>query len=200
LGRERAEQLGKLDPVTLREDAEQLLERVVRDYGDVLDPVAFRPLGQQAEAALLGLRNPAIGHTAPQIAGDDVEGKSMKLSDYRGKVVLLNFGCHETCSPCRAMYPYEKSLVKRLAGEPFALLGFDVNADRKKLERATRAEGITWRSWWEQGNGPIARRWVSEALPTLYLLDRKGVIRAKYVGFPGEEVLDYAIDTLLKEH
>ena len=40
----------------------------------------------------------------------------MKLSDYRGRVVLLNFGCHETCAPCRAMYPYEKSLVKRSAG------------------------------------------------------------------------------------
>ncbi|MFI5456206.1 MAG: TlpA family protein disulfide reductase [Isosphaerales bacterium] len=200
LGRERAEQLGELDPVTLSKDAEQLLERVVHDYADVRDPVAFRPLGQQAESALLELRGPAIGQTAPEIAGDDVEGKAMKLSDYRGKVVLLNFGCHETCSPCRAMYPYEKSLVKRRAGEPFALLGFDVDADRKKLEQAMRAEGITWRSWWKNGNGPIASRWISEGLPTLYLLDPKGVIRAKYVGFPGEEVLDHAIETLLKEH
>jgi len=199
LGRESTEQLGQLDPVTLNKDAQQLLERVIHDYADVRDPIAFRPLGQQAEAALLGLRGPAIGHFAPEIVGDDVEGKPMKLSDYRGKVVLLNFGCHETCSPCRAMYPYEKSLVKRRAGEPFALLGFDVAADRKKLKQAMRAEGITWRSWCENGNGPIGRRWVFEALPTLYLLDPKGVIRAKYVGFPGEEVLDQAIETLLNE-
>ncbi len=200
LGQERAEQLLELNLQTLNKDAEQLLVRVVQDYGDELDPVAFRPLGPQAEAALRGLRGPAIGHTTPEIAGDDVDGKGMKLSDSRGKVVLLNFGCHETCSPCRAMYPYEKSLVKRRAGERFVLLGFDVSADRKKLGQAMRAEGITWRSWCENGNGPIARQWVSEALPTLYLLDPKGVIRAKYVGFPGEEVIDCAIETLLKEH
>ncbi len=71
----------------------------------------------------------------------------MKLSDYRGKVVLLNFGCHETCAPCRAMYPYERSLLKHLAGEPFALLGFDVNADARTLLSAMRAEGNTWRCW-----------------------------------------------------
>ncbi len=198
LGRERAEQLGQLDPATLNKDAEQLLERVVHDYADVRDPVVLHPLGQQAEAALLGLRGPAIGRIAPEIAGDDIDGKPMKLSDSRGKVVLLTFGCHDTCSPCRAMYPYEKSLVMRHKGEPFALLGFDIGSDRKKLEQAMKAEGMTWRSWRENGNGPIARRWVTEALPTLYLLDPKGVIRAKYAGFPGEEVLDSAIETLLR--
>jgi thiol-disulfide isomerase/thioredoxin len=123
----------------------------------------------------------------------------MKLSDYRGKVVLLNFGCHETCTPCRAMYPYEKSLVKRLGGRPFALLGFDVDAERTKLEQAMHAEQITWRSWWANGDGAVSRRWAVRGLPTLYLLDSEGVIRARYDGFPGEETLDCAIMILLKE-
>ena len=122
----------------------------------------------------------------------------MKLSDFRGKVVLLNFGCHETCAPCRAMYPYERSLSNRLASEPFALLGFDVNADAKTLSAAMRAEGNTWRSWCEQGRGSIAGRWVSGGIPLLYLIDHEGVIRAKYVGFPGKDVLDHAIEILLK--
>ena len=98
LGRERAEQLGELDPAALNKHAEQLLEGIVHDYADVPDLVAFRPLGDLAKAALLALRGPAIGRTAPEIVGDDVEAKAMKLSDYRGKVVLLNFGCHETCA------------------------------------------------------------------------------------------------------
>ena len=144
------------------------------------------------------LRGPAIGRAAPEIAGDDVDGKPMKLSDFRGKVVLLNFGCHETCAPCRAMYPYERSLSNRLVGEPFALLGFDVNADAKTLSAAMRAEGNTWRSWCEQGRGSIASRWVSGGIPLLYLIDHEGVIRARYVGFPGKDVLDHAIEKLLK--
>ena len=60
------------------------------------------------------------------------------------------------------------------------------------------AEGITWRSWYENGAGPIAGQWVSEGIPLLYLIDTEGVIRARYAGFPGTDVLDYAIDKLLK--
>ncbi len=124
----------------------------------------------------------------------------MKLSDHRGKVVLLNFGCHKTCAPCRAMYPYERALSKRLAGEPFVLLGFDVDADAKTLSTTMRAEGNTWRSWSENGSGPIAGRWVSGGIPLLYLIDKDGVVRARYVGSPGEDVLDHAIGELLKSH
>ena len=198
LGEERAGQLGGLDPSTLNADAERLLKRVVLDYADVRDPISLRPLDRQAELILQELRGPAVGRAAPEIMGDDVDGKPMKLSDFRGKVVLLNFGCHETCGPCRALYPYEKTLSKRLADEPFALLGFDVDANPKTLSEAMRAEGITWRSWYENGKGPIAGLWVSEGIPLLYLIDHEGVIHARYVFFPGKNVLDNAIEMLLK--
>ncbi len=98
LGRERAEELRGLDPLVLNEDAERLLEKVVRDYAAVTAPWATAPLGKQATSALLKLRGSSIGRIAPEIVGDDVTGKPMKLSDYRGRVVLLNFGCHETCA------------------------------------------------------------------------------------------------------
>ena len=78
-----------------------------------------------------------------EIVGDDVEAKAMKLSDYRGN------SCSSTSdatrpAPCRAMYPYEKALVRLRAGDPFALAGFDVDADRTKLQQARKVEGITW--------------------------------------------------------
>ncbi len=199
LGRDRAEQLNGFDPLQLNGDAERLLEQIVRDYADVTTPWAATPLGQQAKSALLELRGSSIGRVAPEIVGDDVEGKAMKLSDHRGKVVLLIFGCHETCAPCRAMYPYEKSLVKRLEGKPFALLGFDVDAERTKLAQAMRAEQITWRSWWAKRAGSVGGRWGVASLPTLYLIDPKGVIRARYDGFPGADTLDRAIMALLAE-
>jgi thiol-disulfide isomerase/thioredoxin len=148
---------------------------------------------------MLELQGPAIGSIAPEIVGDDVLGKPMKLSDYRGKVVLLNFGCHETCPPCRAMYPYERALVRRLGTKPFALLGFDVDVDQAKLEKAMKTEQITWRSWWASGDGSVAGRWAVGGLPTLYLIDPKGIIRARYDGFPGESALDRAIMALLAE-
>jgi len=95
------------------------------------------------------------------------------------------------------MYPHERSLVKRLEGKPFALLG--VNSDTKdRVRQAMKKENITWRSWWDGGNteGPIAKAWNVSGWPTIYVLDAKGVIRHKNVR---EQEMDKAVDALLKE-
>ena len=95
------------------------------------------------------------------------------------------------------MYPHERSLVKRLEGKPFALLG--VNSDPKdRLNQVIKKENMTWRSWWDGGNtsGPIATKWNVSGWPTIYVLDHKGVIRYKNVR---EKEMDNAVDALLSE-
>jgi len=96
------------------------------------------------------------------------------------------------------MYPHERSLVKRLADKPFALLGINSDPNRKELKKVLKKEQITWRSWWDGGSpyGPIARKWSVREWPTIYVLDAKGVIR--YWGIRGKE-LDEAVDKLLQE-
>ena len=97
------------------------------------------------------------------------------------------------------MFPHERSLVKRLAGEPFALIGVNSDADREKLKEIIEKKNITWRSFWngEKGTrGPISKRWNVTGWPTIYVLDAKGVIR--YRGVRGER-MDEAVDTLLAE-
>jgi hypothetical protein len=96
------------------------------------------------------------------------------------------------------MYPHERSLVKRLDGKPFALLGINSDKDRDKLKETLKEENITWRSWWDGGStqGPIARQWNVSGWPTIYILDHKGVIRGK--GLRGE-AMDKLVDELLAE-
>lgn len=96
------------------------------------------------------------------------------------------------------MIPHERSLVKRLEGKPFALLGINSDRDRFEIRRTCKAEQITWRSWFDGGgtSGPIASAWGVRMWPTIYLLDAKGVIRYKDVR--GED-MDQAVDTLLAE-
>ena len=87
--------------------------------------------------------------------------------------------------------------MKRLANEPFALIG--VNSDPKeKVLAALKRENITWRSYWDGGNtsGPIASRWNVRGWPTIYVLDQKGVIRYKNVR---GAAMDKAVDALLAE-
>ena len=97
------------------------------------------------------------------------------------------------------MYPHERSLVKRLEGRPFALIGVNSDADLEELRPVLEAEQITWRSFWngpEGTRGPISARWNVTGWPTIYVLDAKGIIRAK--GTRGA-ALDKIIDELLAE-
>src|SRR5437879_13242725 len=96
------------------------------------------------------------------------------------------------------MYPHERSLVKRLADKPFALIGINSDSDRDELKKVLEKENITWRSWWDGGStsGPIATTWNVHGWPTIYVLDSKGVIRDKNVR---GEAMDKVVDKLLKE-
>ena len=96
------------------------------------------------------------------------------------------------------MYPHERSLVKRLAGKPFALLGINSDRDREVLKKVMEKENITWRSWWDGGStsGPIATAWNVRGWPTIYVLDGDGRIRYKNVR---GAAMDKAVDTLLAE-
>jgi hypothetical protein len=78
----------------LEKDAEQLFERVVKEYGDVKKELRKTTLGKLAEPELFELRNLSIGKTVPDIEADDLDGKAFKLSEYRGKVVMLDFWGH----------------------------------------------------------------------------------------------------------
>jgi hypothetical protein len=96
------------------------------------------------------------------------------------------------------MYPHERSLVQRLANEPFALLGINSDPDRETLKEVMEQEQITWRSWWDGGStgGPIATQWNVSGWPTIYVLDHEGVIRFKNIR---GETMDKAVDKLLEE-
>jgi len=97
------------------------------------------------------------------------------------------------------MYPHERSLVKRLAGEPFALIGVNSDKDLEKLQDVLVEENITWRSFWngpDGTGGPISTRWNVHGWPTIYVLDHEGKIRFKDVR---GEAMDKAVDELLAE-
>jgi hypothetical protein len=99
------------------------------------------------------------------------------------------------------MYPHERSLVKRLEGKPFVLLGVNSDTDRTELKKVMEKEKITWRSFWNGGStsGRISSRWAIQGWPTLFLIDEKGVIRQKYLGSPGEKTLDEELDKMIAE-
>ena len=188
-------QLKNTDTAQMGRKTEELFARIQKDHA----LIAYKKttLGRAADAELFELRRLAVGKTAPDIEGEDTDGKRLKLSDYRGKVVVLVFW-GTWCPHCRGMYPQERALVKRFEGQPFALVGVNSDDDREKLKPVLAKERITWRSFWDGGNsdGPIATRWNIQGWPAVYVLDANGVIRFKHVR---DEMLDLAVNELMKE-
>jgi hypothetical protein len=94
-GKEVVAVLKKADASALEKEAEELLERVTKDkaYADTTIPFGDDTikLGKLAARELFEMRHLQPGKVAPDIAGEDIDGKPMKLSDFRGNVVLLDF-------------------------------------------------------------------------------------------------------------
>ena len=142
-----------------------------------------------SEQELNDLRGPrGIGRTAPEIEGHDFDGKPFKLSDYRGRVIVLSFSGH-WCGPCRLMHPHEQALVERFAEEPFALLEVNSDDDKDSVQRRMSEKNLTWRCCWDRStSGPISEAWDIREWPVFYVIDSSGVIRHKAVGAPGSEL------------
>jgi peroxiredoxin len=137
-------------------------------------------LGQVTEGRLDDWHNLAVGKTAPEIKGVDVQGKPLALSDYRGKVVALVFW-GTWCGPCMRNIPREKALAERMKGRPFAMLGVDVRDEITAARKVIESQGITWRNWHDgdSSEGPIAQLYHVRGYPTVYVIDAKGQIRSK---------------------
>jgi thiol-disulfide isomerase/thioredoxin len=185
------------DSARLAAEAEKLFEMVQAKFPEV-DGLEGT-LGAQAKSDLYDLRNLAVGKTVPEIEGEDIGGKKFKLSDYRGKVVLVDFWGH-WCGPCRAAYPHNRELVKRYESKPFVLLGVNSDRDKETIRKAMAEEENSWRYWFDGGkSGPIAKKFNVQGWPTFFLIDHKGVIRLRSVGAPDHAELDKALEELLAE-
>lgn len=199
IGPERVRQLRELRPEDLRREAETLYEQVIREYGDLRPIETFPPLGEQARGDLYKLRHLEPGCTVPEIEGKDLDGRPMRLSDFRGKVILISFWA-TWCAPCMSMVPAEKALLERMRGRPFVIVGVNGDEDASRAKEVVARKGINWRSFWEEGGpkGGTALRWGASVWPTIYLIDAKGVIRESSEGLRGAD-LDQAAASLVAE-
>lgn len=187
-----------------RNQAKALFEEVANKYADCDVPQEHRirqvqrTLGGEAKKELFELTRLSVGCEAPEIIGQDLEGRDLRLSDYRGKVVLLSFWA-SWCGPCMQMIDREKPLAERLAGKPFVMLGVNGDSSLKDATNAAGKKKVSWRSFWsgtEGPNGPIPDLWNVRYWPTQYLLDQHGVIRAKQGDL---KYIEKVIDRLLAE-
>ena len=127
---------------------------------------------------------------------DEDYTRPINLSDYKGKVVLLDFWA-TWCPPCRRILPHEKELVKRLEGKPFVMIGISADHTLAELKEFDSSEQLPWRNFWDADHNMLGK-WKVKAFPTMIVLDHEGKEVRRIVGADKDE-LDEAIDEALKK-
>lgn len=136
----------------------------------------------------------AEGDLAPNFALEDMDGSTWRLSELRGKVVLLNFWA-TWCGPCRQEMPHLEKLHRMFSEEGLVLLG--VNEESlSQVREYLDEEGITFPNL-HTPDGQVFRQYGVNALPTSLIVDRHGRVHKRIRGFPGERVLTRALEESL---
>ena len=143
---------------------------------------------------------PKEGFLAPQFALNDLSGNLVRLGDFKGKVVLLNFWA-SWCAPCRREIPSLERLYEMRKDRGFEIVA--VNSERASASQIASFADANRMSFPILLNpqGDVSGNYWVRAIPTSFLLDKKGVIRWKIVGgreWDGPDVLT-TIDQLLGE-
>lgn len=134
---------------------------------------------------------------APDFTAQElITGKTIKLSDYRGKIVFLNFW-GSWCPPCRAEMPSFEEVYEEY-GDQIVIIGVGINDSKGNLISFAKSVGVTYPIVWDR-TSEIARHYRIRSLPTTYRIDQKGQIRGVAQGGLQKEQLVKAIEALLAE-
>lgn len=124
----------------------------------------------------------AVGMNAPDFSLPDLQGKNQRLSDYRGKVIFLNFWA-TWCKPCKEEMPSMQVLWDNLKKEDFVMLAVSMDRVTTKKEIPPFVENmkltfpILTDSW-----GQTDKRYKLMGVPETYIIDQNGVLREKVIG------------------
>ena len=138
---------------------------------------------------------PYDGASLPDFTLSDMQGKAHSLSDYKGKVVMLNFWA-TYCGPCIKEMPSMQRLKQKMAGKPFAILAIDMAEEKADVEAFFEKHKIKVDfSILIDPEGEVVEQWMISAVPTTFILDPAGKIRyALYGGLEWDN--DEVIGTL----
>ncbi len=140
---------------------------------------------------------PTPENLAPDFTAVNLQtGKPFSLSDYRGKIVFLNFW-GSWCPPCRMEMPAFQAVYEKY-GDDVVIIGVGINDSEANLIGFAREKGITYPIVWDR-TSEVARKYRIRSLPTTYKIDRNGVMTGVAVGALTKEQLIAAIETMLQE-
>lgn len=162
-----------IDPRTDFEFLDSLISGLDQKYPDTKLIISLR---QQLDE----MRTLAVGQPAPEIALPNPEGEIVKLSDLRGKYVLIDFWA-AWCKPCREENPNVVRLYHQYKDQGFEVFGVSLDRTKEAWVEAIEEDGLEWTqvSDLQYFNSEAAATYQINAIPATYMVDPEGKIVAK---------------------
>jgi len=161
----------------------RLLKKYEKDYATIIAPLKQR---------INGVGGFESGAVAPDFVQKTPEGEDLKLSDLRGKIVLVDFWA-SWCGPCRRENPHVKKLYEKYSHRGFEVLGVSLDRTEASWKRAIEKDGLEWyhvsdlKGW----KNEVAKMYSVSSIPHTILLDKEGrIIARKLRSAQLEEVLE----------
>lgn len=120
------------------------------------------------------IRKQNIEEKAPGFLLEDLDGKEIKLSDYKGKLVLLVFST-TWCPYCRAEIPHLKEFYSQYNKQGFEVINIDIQESKKRVSSFVKKHKIPYKVLLDK-DGSVARIYGVRGVPTKILIDRDGTI------------------------
>ena len=134
---------------------------------------------------------------APDFALNDVNGKRLTLSEYKGKVVLLDFWA-TTCGGCKVELPWYVGFDGKYRGRGLAVIGLDMYGETPEQIKPFMAK---WKMEYPVavGTDAIGDRFALKEMPLTLLIDRKGRIAVSHAGIVDKDAFESDLQVLLQE-
>jgi peroxiredoxin len=165
------------------------LEEVEKLYNSLSSEARANDMVSMIPAKIKAKKSVAAGNTAPDFTSTDTLGRMVKLSDFRGKYVLLDFWA-SWCVPCRKQSPQLKEVYKKYADKGFTILQYSVDEkkDADKWKAAIQKDGLLWPQISDLGGleSNVSKLYGVQPIPDNFLIDTKGVIIGR--GFEPQEL------------
>ena len=128
----------------------------------------------------------AVQDQAPDFTLKSLEGSNLRLDEYKGQVVLINFWA-SWCGPCRQEMPLLDRLHHRYEDTGFAVLGVNVEGEVEPAQEIVDKTNVTFPILIDAGQ-KVSQMYDLPAMPSTVVVDRDGVIRYIHLGYkPGDE-------------
>lgn len=160
---------------------EQITIDEVNKIFNGLDPIVRNSaVGKRARKNFDAIVKNSVGQIAPDFAQNDVNGKPIDLSSYRGKYVLVDFWA-SWCAPCRAENPNLVKTYERYVAKGFDILGVSLDNKAENWKKAIAEDGLRWKhvsdlKGWQNA---VSQLYGVKGVPASYLIDPQGMIVAK---------------------